>query len=87
MRNQAITIKPGSSKRRVTRLLTASPASVPDAAFLPAAKKTQAGSRKKSGKAGEEVDKNENVVPSLPRRVYEDLPTDVQPLYRHWVVD
>ena len=28
---------------------------------------------------------SDNQVPSLPRQVYDSLPTDVQPLYRHWI--
>jgi hypothetical protein len=33
----------------------------------------------------EEAGKEENVVPSVPRDVFERLPPDVKPLYRHWV--
>jgi len=31
--------------------------------------------------------KSENQVPPVPRRVYDALPTAVQPLFRHWVDD
>ena len=33
----------------------------------------------------DETGKLENEVPPVPRHVYEALPDDVQPLYRHWV--
>ena len=29
---------------------------------------------------------SDNIVPRMPRQVYESLPENVQPLYRHWVV-
>ena len=28
---------------------------------------------------------DENTVPSIQRDVFEQLPSDVQPLYRHWI--
>ena len=33
----------------------------------------------------EETGQTENVVPSVPREVFERLPENVKPLYRHWV--
>ena len=33
----------------------------------------------------DELDKTDNQVPSLPREVFEQLPENVKPLYRHWV--
>ncbi len=34
-----------------------------------------------------EAGRSENQVPSLPREVFWKMPVEVQPLYRHWVVD
>lgn len=33
----------------------------------------------------EETGQDSNIVPSLPRAVYEQLPEKVKPLYRHWI--
>ena len=33
----------------------------------------------------DEAGRTENLVPSIRREVYDQLPTAVQPLYRHWV--
>ena len=33
----------------------------------------------------DEPGRSDNLVPSLPRQVYDSLSTNVQPLYRHWI--